>query len=225
MKIIIATIRKWHIVNAKKFQCNHPEHDVKLVFDKNDLTIDMVRAFQPEYIMFPHWSWMIPREIFSEYKCIVFHTSDVPDGKGGSPIQNQIADGYSYTMISAIAVDEGLDTGGVYLKRELNLQGGAEEIFIRSSNTIFDEMIPYILDNDLQPKPQGQGGFTYKRRSPEQSVVPFDKDLLKIYDHIRMLDAEDYPHAYLDVGRYRMFFSRAKLEVGRIVADVEIIER
>ena len=44
----------------------------------------------------------------------------------------------------------------------------------------------------------------------------------KIYDYIRMLDAEGYPRAYIDYGDYRLSFENAKFdkEGGELEAKV-----
>ena len=168
---------------------------------------------------------MIPESIFSKFRCVVFHVSDVPNARGGSPVQNQIWDGLTRTQISAIAVDEGLDTGDVYLKKEVSLMGGAEEIYIRSSKIIFEEMIPYIIENKPLPQKQREGGYTYKRRKPEQSELIKRGELIKLYDQIRMLDAEGYPTAFLDWGDYRLEFTRPKLTVDKVLCDISIRKR
>ena len=35
---------------------------------------------------------LIPEDIYTKYVCIQFHASDLPKGRGGSPIQNQIVE-------------------------------------------------------------------------------------------------------------------------------------
>ena len=41
-----------------------------------------------------------------------------------------------------------------------------------------------------------------------------------------MLDAEGYPKAYLDMGHFRLEFSRASLKTGEnIIADVRIFKK
>ena len=41
-------------------------------------------------IFFFHWSYIVPKKIYNTYECINIHTSNLPDGKGGSPLQHQI---------------------------------------------------------------------------------------------------------------------------------------
>ena len=64
---------------------------------------------------------------------------------------------------------------------------------------------------------------TFKRRTPEQSRVP-EGPIERLFDHIRMLDAEGYPPAFLEYDCFRFEFSRAALRTGRIMADVMIRE-
>ena len=49
----------------------------------------------------------------------------------------------------------------------------------------------------------------------------------RLYDHIRMLDAEEYPRAFVDIGAYRVEFQSAKIsgEKKYIEARVRMYER
>ncbi|WP_434303277.1 formyltransferase family protein [Clostridium botulinum] len=225
MKIIIATIKSWNVKNADKFRRdNDYEHDVFIVTNKNNLTYGKVREINPEYIFFPHWSWVIPKEIYETFNCIVFHMTDLPFGRGGSPLQNLIERGIENTKISAIKVDDGIDTGDIYFKESLNLNGTADEIFIRASQIIFNKMIPKIINEKILPKKQSGEVIQFKRRNSSQSEILSNFDLEKIYDYIRMLDGEDYPKAFIKFGKYKLEFSRASLKNNKIIADVEIID-
>ncbi|MGO5072730.1 formyltransferase family protein [Clostridium sporogenes] len=225
MKIIIATIKSWNVKNADKFRRdNDYEHDVFIVTNKDNLTYEKMREINPEYIFFPHWSWIIPKEIYETFNCIVFHMTDLPFGRGGSPLQNLIERGIENTKISAIKVDEGIDTGDIYFKQSLNLNGTADEIFIRASQIIFNKMIPKIINEKILPKKQSGEVIQFKRRNPSQSEILSNFDLEKIYDYIRMLDGEEYPKAFIKFGKYKLEFSRASLKNNKIIADVEIID-
>lgn len=225
MKIVICTHKSWNIENAHKFQEQNGQfHQVKIIEQKEDLTAGSMEAFCPDYIFFPHWSYLIPKEIYASYPCIVFHMTDLPFGRGGSPLQNLIARGIEKTKISAIRVEEGLDTGDIYWKEELDLSGNADAIFRRASAIIFSNMIPQILTGTLVPYQQEGEVTAFKRRKPEQSRLEADKDLRQLYDHIRMLDGEGYPKAYLEFGRYQLEFTEADFIEGRLTAKVTFRE-
>lgn len=224
MRVIIATTKPWNIVNAEKFKEKYKNSiETVLITDKDKLDYGKIKRFAPKFIFFPHWSWIIQEQIFREFTCVVFHMTDLPFGRGGSPLQNLIERGIENTKISAIKVDNGIDTGNIYLKKDLNLNGTAEEIFIRASKIIFNEMIPEIIQKNPTPVKQVGEIVEFKRRRPEQSELNFEFDLEKIYDYIRMLDAEGYPKAFIRLGKYKLEFSRASLKHGKIIADVEII--
>lgn len=222
--IVIATIHPWNIELAEAFRSKRKDYQVHIITDKKDLTYELLDELRPQYVFFPHWSWIIPEKIYNSFPCIVFHMTDLPFGRGGSPLQNLIARGITETRLSAIEVTRELDAGRVYLKEPLSLYGGAEEIYMRASDIIFTQMIPRILEEQPAPVPQ-QGNVTqFSRRTPDMSELSPDMTLEQLFDHIRMLDAQGYPHAFLRFGAYTLEFSRPKRTYGGILADVQIKE-
>lgn len=212
MKIIIATVKSWNIERAQALQKQYEGvHEIVIYTQKDEFTIENVRRVNPDYILLPHWSYFIPSEITDNWECVVFHMTDLPYGRGGSPLQNLIVRGHKETKISAIQVTEKLDGGPVYIKRPLSLEGSAQEIFVRCADIIFQEMIPVLLTEKVVPKPQEGEPVIFKRRKPEDGKITSDMELDKIYDYIRMLDAEGYPRAYIDFGDYRLEFAKAEL--------------
>lgn len=62
----------------------------------------------------------------------------------------------------------------------------------------------------------------FRRRQPEEGNLAGVSSLEQAYDFIRMLDAEGYPPAFIDVGELRFEFSRAQIRDGEVRADVVI---
>ena len=178
----------------------------------------------PEYIFFPHWSWKVDKAITDEFRCVCFHMTDLPYGRGGSPLQNLIANGYETTKITALAMTDEIDAGPVYIKKELSLEGNADSIFRRASNIVFD-MVAEIIKQDIEPVPQQGDPVYFKRRTPEQSKLLEHGDLKSVYDHVRMLDAEGYPPAFIDYGEYRIEFTEAVMVNGELSASVRIVKK
>lgn len=187
----------------------------------NELTIEYVKNINPRYIFFLHWSWKVPDDIIDNYECVCFHMTDVPYGRGGSPLQNLIIRGHRHTKLSALRMTHDFDAGPVYLKEDLCLMGNAEEIYIRATY-LSAEMIKRIIREQPEPVPQTGEPTIFKRRKPEESEIPSIGSLEALYDFIRMLDAEGYPYAFLKYKGFRYEFRRAALYDGRIVADVII---
>ena len=187
----------------------------------DDLTPDRVASVAPQYIFFLHWSWRVPPEIVNNYECVCFHMTDVPYGRGGSPLQNLIVRGHRDTKLAALRMVEDFDAGPVYLKEDLCLEGNAEEIYIRASY-LSAQMIRRIIEEQLAPQLQVGEVVIFKRRKPRESRIPELPNLQALHDFIRMLDAKGYPQAFLEHAGFRYEFSRAALYDRRITADVKI---
>lgn len=225
-RYIVLTEKIWHkslFANLKKLFHN----DSWLLIDaKDNFSLAILNDFKPSKIFIPHWSHIIPRDIYENYECVVFHMTDLPFGRGGSPLQNLISRGYKTTKISAIKVEQGLDTGDVYLKRTLGLEGTASEIFQRSTY-IIEGMIIDIIKNKIQSVPQVGEIVAFKRRKPADSDLVDLSDLEKVYDHIRMLDCEGYPHAFVDTPHLKFEFINANFDTNEeiITANVRIFKK
>ena len=191
------------------------------VGDPSELTTDLALSLCPRKIFFLHWSQKVPDDIVREFECVLFHMTDLPYGRGGSPLQNLIVRGEHCTKLTALRMVEELDAGPIYAKEELCLHGTAEEIYIRASQ-IAASMIERLISEDVMPVSQTGSPTVFRRRTRADSEVPEAVSLAQLYDLIRMLDAEGYPAAFFERGGLRFEFSRAALRTGRIVSDVTI---
>ena len=220
---LVATTKPWNIEQYARF-VSRTAGDWHLVEDPAALTPALIERIRPRYVFFPHWSWKVLPEVFDAAECILFHMTDLPYGRGGSPLQNLIASGVTQTMVSAVRMTGEIDAGPIYLKQPLALEGSAGDIFRRLSVIVFD-MIGKIVVSHPQPVAQTGTPTYFKRRTPEQSVLPEAVIVRDIYDHIRMLDADTYPRAFLDLGRWRLEFSEAELGSDGVTAKVVIRAR
>ena len=210
--IVIATIKEWNIENYFKLKEKYGhEFNFHLISNSEALTEEFIQKINPNYIFFLHWSWIIPKNIYNNFNCVLFHMTDLPYGRGGSPLQNLIMNKVYKTKISAIKVSENIDSGDIYLKESLDIStGSAQNIFKRSSQITFEKMIPEFLSSKLSAKEQSGEIVTFKRRTPEQSSIKTVKDLslTSLYDFIRMLDGEGYPKAYIEIENIKIEFSQ-----------------
>ena len=222
---IILSEKKWNEELVLSLATQNKDSNWKLINNKSDFKIDVLEKLNVNKIFIPHWSYLIPKEIYEKYECIVFHMTDLPFGRGGSPLQNLILRGFTETKISAIKVEEGLDTGPIYLKTKLTLQGTAEEIFIRSSLIIY-KMILTILENQIIPISQIGNPVIFKRRKTEESNIIELKEINQLFDYIRMLDCDGYPKAFIENDDIKFEFSKAELKSkNELIANVRIFKK
>jgi methionyl-tRNA formyltransferase len=219
-RYLVAGCKSWHRRAFDEVLCKL-SGDWHYVGEREELTLAKVRELRPRYAFFLHWSWKVPSEILAEVECVCFHMTDVPYGRGGSPLQNLVVRGHRDTKLTALRMTSEMDAGPVYLKRDLSLEGGAEEIYLRAC-ILSADMVKKIVQDDIQPLPQTGEPVNFKRRKPEESQITKLDSLNRVHDFIRMLDAEGYPRAFLSHAGYRFEFSRSALYEGRVLADVTI---
>ena len=219
MSIVIVYNRPWCKKLAASLK-NKIKYEIFEITNNDDLTLKKINFINPKYIFFPHWSHIIEKDIHENYNCVIFHMTDLPYGRGGSPLQNLIVRGHRETKISAIKCIEKLDAGPIYLKN-LSLEGSAEEIFLRE-NQIIETMITEILINNPKPKDQTGNVVKFKRRTREDGNLKNARSLDDIFDYIRMLDAGGYPRSFIRYGDYTIEFSNAVRKVESVDALVKI---
>jgi len=225
-QFVILSEKKWHegVFLALKNKCN--KANWILISNKDEFNYNNLLLLKPTKIFIPHWSYIISSEIYESFDCIVFHMTDLPYGRGGSPLQNLIVRGHKSTKISALKVRKGIDTGDVYLKEDLSLLGAAKDIFNRSLD-IIQLMIEKIIENNIIPIPQSGEVVEFKRRLPEESNLEPLKNLEIAFDYIRMLDAEGYPNAFIETEFLKFEFFNAEIDnnLNSLIANVRITKK
>ena len=218
-KILIISKKKWSKKNYKYL------NKKKFIYYKN-LNFKTIKKIKPKIIFFIHWSKKIERKIFKNFLCIQFHCSDLPKFRGGSPVQNQILKGLKKTKLTAFKVTNKLDTGDYCFKRNLSLNGSGSEIYKRLEKKAIH--IIKILSKKKYIKFYKQKGLPtyYKRRIEKESYMRYYefKKLENVYNFIRMLDAQDYPKAFLKLNNFKISFMKAKKSKKKIIGEY-IIEK
>ena len=211
---IIAAAGEWN----EKF--NDYEYFVSNPSELNSI----LKSVSPKYIFFIHWHWKIPNLIWSNFECIAFHMTNLPYGRGGSPLQNLILKGHKETKLTAFLVEEGFDSGPIYLKKDLDLQGSAHDIYKRTSS-LSVEMMDEIISKNIKPKRQEGQVVKFKRRKPNESLLPSLSNLKEMYDFIRMLDAPGYPKAFSETAKIRIEFDQANYAEGKLTTRLKILKK
>lgn len=220
---IIVSEKSWHQSMASnlgaRLGC-----EFTLIDSPESFNLVRLQQVQPRYVFFPHWSYLISPEVFNSFECIVFHMTDLPFGRGGSPLQNLIVRGFTETKICALKCSKEIDAGPIYLKRSLSLNGTAQEIYERAS-LIIEDMICEIVKDNIEPVEQSGDPVVFERRRPEEGNLIHSKSIEDAYDLIRMLDADGYPHAFVEVGGLVFRFTNADLGSTGLSANVQIERR
>lgn len=216
---IVAASKPWH---KSVFEDRHKALGGEWRFVESIVELDAaLHQDKPRFIFFMHWNWIVPKSVVLSHECVCFHMTDLPFGRGGSPLQNLIIRGATETKLTALRMVEALDAGPVYGKRHLNLNGSAEAIYLRAAALSWD-LVEWIVRVEPQPIPQCGAVTLFRRRVPAESVLPDTGTVPTLYDFIRMLDAPTYPKAFLEYGCFRIELYDAHLQGDQIEARVRI---
>lgn len=223
---LIVSEKQWHLELLEQLQRTFPDDQWTLIQSVDHFSVERLEVLNPAKIFIPHWSHLIPAAIYERYECVVFHMTDLPYGRGGSPLQNLIVRGHSTTKISALRVVEKIDAGPVYLKHELDLSGTAREIFDRAASIIGQMIKEMIVTQPIAIPQEGEPTF-FSRRKPDESNLNDMETIPQIYDYIRMLDCEGYPAAFLETTGARYEFHEARFDpiTNSIEAHVRITKK
>ena len=192
---------------------------VKWIRISNINEISFVNDFDPDWIFFFHWSHIVSKDTWSAHKCVVLHTSNLPDGRGGSPIQNQIMDGIIKTRVNAIEMTGQVDSGKIYCSTGISLQGSLRDIWMTIASQSFD-LIQKCIKENLTPKEQEKIDITRRYRRRRTSSLDLDCETDVLYNQIRMLDGEGYPKSNIKIGNFVIEFSRAGYDAnGDLICD------
>jgi methionyl-tRNA formyltransferase len=121
------------------------------------------RALDADYAVVAAYGLILPKPILDAPKhgCINVHASLLPRWRGAAPIQRAILAGDEVTGVTIMRMDEGLDTGQMLLKRNLDIRGKnagqvTEELAKLGAGTLVE-----WLEDPTPPEPQPNEGATY----------------------------------------------------------------
>lgn len=90
---------------------------------KDQQATEEIRGVTPDVIVVVAYGQILPRDVLEipRLACLNLHASLLPRWRGAAPIQAAIAAGDSETGITAMYMDEGLDTGDILLQRSVEI--------------------------------------------------------------------------------------------------------
>jgi len=145
---------------------------------------------------------------------LVVHASDLPKGRGFSPLTWQILEGRNDIPVCLLEAVDGVDCGPIVYRDILQFKGHELIDEMRDAlgrKTV--EMCCRFMDEEAPPRcvPQEGEPTRYSRRRPEDSRLDPDQTIAEQFDLLRVVDNRRYP-AYFDHRgrRYRVLVEKAE---------------
>ncbi|MEA3081487.1 MAG: methionyl-tRNA formyltransferase [Sphingomonadales bacterium] len=121
------------------------------------------RALDADIAVVAAYGLILPKAILEAPKagCINVHASLLPRWRGAAPIQRAILAGDEVSGVTIMRMDEGLDTGPMLLRRNLDIRGkNADQVTGEMAQLGAVALIDW-LEHPTLPEPQPEAGVTY----------------------------------------------------------------
>ena len=189
---------------------------------RDDETVAQLLEIPCDYIVVAAYGQILPREILEHAPCINLHASILPEYRGASPIQQTLLNGDKQTGVTAMLMEEGLDTGNILKITTIDVP--EDEMVVALFDRLTDIACDLTVDilenfNSFTPIKQDDHNATHcKKISKADGEVSFS-NATQVYNKYRAFTP--WPGIYLASGLKlkKMTFEEASSsnQVGKIL--------
>ncbi|MBO5004735.1 MAG: methionyl-tRNA formyltransferase [Clostridia bacterium] len=171
MKMMYSPVKEYAIEkNLKIYQ--------PLKVRKNEEFLKEIKNLNPDVICVVAYGKILPKELLDipKYGCINVHSSLLPKYRGAAPIQWAVINGDTKTGVTTMYMDEGMDTGDMLLKHEVEI--GEDETTGELWNRLSTIGGKLLIDTLKQIE---EGSIKRQKQGEEFSIAPMlQKEIAKI---------------------------------------------
>ncbi|HGL3932482.1 TPA: methionyl-tRNA formyltransferase [Clostridioides difficile] len=192
--------------------------------------IDKIKSLNPDVIVVVAFGQILPKEILEIPKlgCINVHVSLLPKYRGAAPINWVIINGEEKTGVTTMYMDEGLDTGDMILKTEVNLDenitaGELHDKMMNIGAETLKETLRLIEEGNAPREVQNHEEFSYAPiMNKSLGNIDFSKSAREIHNLVR--GVSPWPSAYttyndviMKVWKTKVLDEKSTKDVGTII--------
>ncbi len=168
----------------------------------NEEFITFLKELSPDVMVVVAYGKILPREIIDipAKGCINVHASLLPRYRGAAPVNWAIINGEPVTGITTMMIDEGLDTGDILLKRELEIPedmtgGELGEKLAALGAEVLKETLEMIEAGTIKRIPQREEEVSYAPViTKETGLIDWNKTSRDVHNLVR--GTNPWPGAY-----------------------------
>jgi len=185
-------------------------HNIQVVFVADEIP-------KGDLAFFLSLQEIVSRDVLQRNKNnLVVHQSELPKGKGMSPLAWQIIEGKDEIPITLFEAVEALDAGQIYYQENMSFDGTEllGELRERQAEAIFRLCAKFIDDYpevvEHAREQVGEESF-YRTRTPLDSELDIHKSISEQFGLLRTVDNNRYPAFFMYRGcRYNLCITKAK---------------
>jgi len=168
---------------------------------------DFIKSLEPDIIIVAYYDGILPKEIIDlpKHGCINIHLADAEKYRGCYPTVHAIMNGDKEYGVTIHKIDEGIDTGDIYVKWNFPIDEGVngKELYDKATHIGF-RCFQYFWDVSkegmIAPRKQANGtAIHHKRELPSKEIEVRGNDKRKIL----ALDFQPHEPCYVQIGKRR----------------------
>ena len=162
---------------------------------RDEAFADLLAEINPELIAVVAYGKILPKNVldYPKYGCINVHASLLPKYRGAAPIQRVIIDGEKVTGVTTMYMAEGLDTGDMMIKSEveITLDDNFETLHDKLATVGAKTLVETVeaIGNGTAPRiPQDDSLANYAAKIEKSDcALDFSCDAVAVHNRIRGL--------------------------------------
>ena len=195
-------------------------------------SLEILKELNPDCIVVAAYGQILPKSVLDlpKFGCINVHASLLPRYRGAAPIQHCIIDGEKKTGITIMYMAEGLDTGDMIIKNEVEIHERmtASELHDRLTEIgapLLLKALSQLESGTAERTPQTDENTCYASMiSKDMLKIDFGKPADEVYNFIRGMSASPCAFTMLGDKRLKVYFAEktditAEAEAGTVIDD------
>lgn len=176
---------------------------------KDGAFLETLEKLDPEMIVVVAYGKILPSYVldYPKYGCINVHGSLLPKYRGAAPMQRAIMDGDKVTGVTTMYMAEGLDTGDMLIKAEMeileddNFESVHDKLGALGASVLV-QTVEAAKAGTLKPEKQDDSLSTYASKiEKDDCLIDFASDARAVHNRIRGLSPFPLSFTYLPNGK------------------------
>jgi len=179
---------------------------------KDNAFLEVLQELAPELIVVAAYGKKLPEYIldYPKHGCINVHASLLPKYRGAAPIHRCIMDGETHTGVTIMYMAEGIDTGDMLLKSEIEIN--KNETTAQLHDRLADigaealmQTIAKIEEGTITREKQDETLVCYAQMINKQTaLIDWSKSAAEINNLIRAMNSWPLAHTYYNGGMMKI---------------------
>ncbi|PZP54817.1 MAG: methionyl-tRNA formyltransferase [Micavibrio aeruginosavorus] len=174
-------------------------------FKKDPEAVTQFQDLKADIAIVAAYGLILPLSVLNapKFGCLNIHASLLPRWRGASPIQHAIWKGDQISGVTIMQMEEGLDTGPMLLKREMNIESMTTPELHDALSVMGAEMVVEVLQNIPQGERQNDAISIYAPMlKKEDGLIDWHHSAIDIDRQVRALNP--WPGTYTSADGKRL---------------------